>query len=172
MARHAGVGAITDSDALLAGACQGIVVAFRVEASVGVRRLAVQAGVDIRSYRVIYDVVDDIKKALEGLLAPEERIEPHATAEVRQVFRVSKTGMVAGSYVTDGVLDRNHFAKVVRDGVIVRERCKFASLRRFKDDAKEVRAGLECGVRLEGFDDLHVGDLIESYEVIQIARTL
>ena len=170
--RHAGVGAITDSDALLAGACQGIVVAFRVEASVGVRRLAEQAGVDIRSYRVINDVVDDIKKALEGLLAPEERIEPHATAEVRQVFRVSKTGMVAGSYVTDGVLDRNHFAKVVRDGVIVRERCKFASLRRFKDDAKEVRAGLECGVRLEGFDDLHVGDLIESYEVIQIARTL
>ncbi len=170
--RHSGVGAITDSDALLASACQGIVVAFRVEAPVGVRRLAEQGGVDIRSYRVIYNVVDDIKLALEGLLAPEERIESRATAEVRQLFRVSKAGMIAGSYVTDGVLDRNHFAKVVRDGVVVRDRCKIASLRRFKDDVREVRAGLECGIRLEGFDDLHVGDVVESFEIVEVARTL
>ncbi|MGD2109701.1 MAG: translation initiation factor IF-2, partial [Phycisphaerae bacterium] len=170
--RHSGVGAITDSDVHLAGACEGIVVAFRVEASVNVRRLAEQHGVDIRTYRVIYDVVDDIKAALEGLLAPEEKIESRATAEVRQVFRVSKTGMIAGSYVTEGTLDRNHLAKVVRDGVLVRDRCKIASLRRFKDDVKEVRAGLECGIRLEGFDDLHVGDVVESFEIVQIARTL
>lgn len=170
--RHSGVGAITDSDVLLASACKGIVVAFRVEASVGVRRLAEQSGVDIRPYRVIYNVVDDIKLALEGLLAPEERIESRATAEVRQVFRVSKTGMIAGSYVTEGTLDRNHLAKIVRDGVVVRDRCKIASLRRFKDDVREVRANMECGIRLEGFDDLHVGDVIESFEIVQIARTL
>ena len=171
--RHAGVGTVNDSDVLLAATCQGIVIGFRVEASTNVRRLSEQHSVDIRSYRVIYDVCDDVRKALEGLLEPEQRIEARATAEVRQLFRLSrKIGMVAGSYVTNGVVDRNHLAKVVRDGVVVREGCKVASLRRFKDDVKEVRAGMECGIRLEAFDDVHVGDLIETYEIIKIARTL
>jgi translation initiation factor IF-2 len=92
--------------------------------------------------------------------------------EVRQVFRVSKAGMVAGSYVTDGVVNRNHLAKVMRDGAVIRDGCKFASLKHFKDDVKEVRAGMECGLRLEGFDDVHVGDVIETYEIIEIARSL
>ncbi|MGB2984463.1 MAG: translation initiation factor IF-2, partial [Phycisphaerae bacterium] len=171
--RHAGVGPVNDSDVLLTAACRGIIVAFRVEISVGVRRMAEQHGVDTRSYRVIYDVCDDIKQALEGLLAPEERIEPRATAEVRQLFRLGKkAGAVAGSHVTNGTIDRNHLAKIVRDGVVVREGCRFASLRRFKDDVKEARAGLECGIRLEGFDDIHVGDIIESYEIVKVARTL
>ena len=171
--RLSGVGAVTDSDVTLAAACEGIIVAFRVDASTAVRRLAERHGVDIRSYRVIYDLCDDIKKALEGLLAPEEKIEPRATIEVRQMFNFGKKiGVVAGSMVTDGVVNRKQFAKIVRDGVVVRDRCKFLSLRRFKDDVKEVRAGMECGIRLEGFDDIHVGDRIETYEVVAVARTL
>ena len=110
---------------------------------------------------------------MEGLLAPEERIESHGTAEVREIFRLSrKAGVVSGSYVTEGIINRGHLAKVIRDGVVVREGCKFASLRRFKDDVKEVRAGLECGIRLERFDDTHVGDVIEAYEIVKVARTL
>lgn len=171
--RHSGVGTVTDSDVLLAAACGGIIIAFRVEPSSGVRRLAERHGVDIRSYRVIYDVCDELKKAVEGLLAPEERIERRGVAEVREVFHLSRRGgVVAGSIVKDGVVDRSHLAKVLRDGVVVRDGCRFASLRRFKDDTKQVRAGLECGIRLEGFDDIHEGDVIETYEIIKVARTL
>ncbi|HNQ23484.1 MAG TPA: translation initiation factor IF-2 [Phycisphaerae bacterium] len=170
--RHTGVGAVNDSDVLLAATCEGIVVAFRVDSAVGARRLAEEHGVEIRAYRVIYEVADEVKKALEGLLAPEERIEFRGKAEVRNIFHISKVGAVAGSYVLDGVVERSHLAKVIRDGVVVREGCKFASVRRFKDDVKEVRAGLECGLRIEGFEDLHVGDLVETYEVVKIARTL
>ncbi|RME37363.1 MAG: translation initiation factor IF-2 [Planctomycetota bacterium] len=171
--RHAGVGAVTDSDVDLAAACDGIILAFRVDAPAGVRRLAEHHGVDIRTYRVIYDVCDDVKKALEGMLAPEEVLETRGTAEVRELFRMSKkVGLVAGCYVTDGVVNRNHLVKIVRDGVVVREGCAIASLRRFKDDVKEVRAGLECGIKLDGFDDLHVGDVLEAYEIVQVARTL
>ncbi len=170
--RHAAVGPVNDSDIQLAAACNGIVVAFRVDVPVGARRLADQLGVDIRPYRVIYDVCDDIRKALSGLLAPEERIEARATAEVRQVFRMTKIGMIAGCYVTSGTVDRNHLAKIVRDGVVVREGCKLASLKHFKDDVRTVRANMECGIRLEAFDDLHVGDRIELYEVLKIPRSL
>ena len=170
--RHAAVGAVNDSDILLAATCRGIIVAFRVETSAGAKRLAEQHGVDVRGYRVIYDACDDIRKALSGMLAPEERIEARATAEVRQIFRVSKVGIVAGSYVSAGTLERGHLAKVVRDGVVVRDPCKFASLRHLKDDVREVRAGMECGIRLEGFEDLHVGDRVETYEIVKIARSL
>jgi translation initiation factor IF-2 len=171
--RHAGVGAVNDGDILLASACGGIVIAFRVDSSVKVRRLAEQHGVDVRPYRVIYDARDDIKKALEGLLEPEEKIESRGSVEVRQIFHMGKKiGMIAGSFVVSGTIERSQFGKIVRDGVIVRDRCKFASLRRFKDDVREVRAGLECGIRLEGFDDLHVGDVIETYNVLKVARTL
>jgi len=170
--RHAGVGAVNDSDILLASASHAIIVAFRVETSVGARKLAEQHGVDVRSYRVIYEACDDIRKALSGLLTPDEKIEQRAVAEVREIFRITKLGPVAGSYVTDGVVDRAHLAKVIRDGVVVREGCKISSLRHLKDDVKTVRAGMECGIRLEGFDDIHVGDRIETYEIIQIARSL
>lgn len=170
--RHTAVGSVNDSDVLLSATSKGIIIAYRVEIPTSVRRLADQHGVDIRPYRVIYNVVDDIRKALSGLLAPEERVETRGKAEIRQVFRITKAGMVAGSFVTEGLMDRNCLAKVVRDGVVVRENCKFASLKHFKDDVKEVRQGLECGIRLEGFDDVHVGDIIETYEIVKIARTL
>jgi translation initiation factor IF-2 len=170
--RHAGVGPVNDSDVLLASACEGIVVAYRVETPAGVRRLAERHGVEVRPYRVVYDVTDDIKKALEGLLTPDEIIESRGIAQVREVFRITRLGVVAGCYVTEGVIHRSHVAKLIRDGVVVRDGSKLESLRRFKDDVKEVRAGMECGIRLEGFDDVHAGDVIEVYEVVKVARTL
>ncbi len=171
--RHAGVGAVNDSDVLLAAACNGLVVAFRVDTPTNTRKLAETNRVDIRSYRVIYDVRDDVKKALEGLLPPDESVESRGTAEVREVFRLSKKGgVIAGSFVTNGVIDRKHLVKVVRDGVVVRENATIASLRRFKDDAKEVRAGFECGIKVDGFDDIHAGDVVEAFEVVKTARTL
>ncbi|MBU0716826.1 MAG: translation initiation factor IF-2 [Planctomycetes bacterium] len=171
--RHAGVGPVNDSDVLLAATSKAVVVAFRVDVPAGARRLGDEHEVDIRSYRVIYDVRDEIKLALEGLLAPMESIERRATVEVREVFHLSKrAGVIAGSHVTDGTMDRSHLVKVVRDGVIVREGVKIASLRRFKDDVKEARSGMDCGIRLEGFDDLHVGDVLEAYVIVKTARTL
>ena len=169
---HAGIGAVTDSDVHLADASDAIVVTFRVTAPATTRRLAEQLGVDIRHYKVIYELTDDIKKALEGLLAPDEVIEQRGSAEVREVFRISRVGLVAGCYVRDGSIAASDFARVIRDGVVVRDKSRFHSLRRFKDDVKEVRNGMECGIRLEGFDDIKVGDTIESFAVIEVARTL
>lgn len=170
--RHTGVGAVTDSDVHLADACDGIVVAFNVIPSPGAKKLAAEAKVEIRPYRVIYEIVDDIRKAMEGLLEPEQRREDRATAQVREVFHLSKLGMVAGCYITSGTVVRNHRARLIRDGVVVRDDCTLGSLRRFKDDVKEVREGMECGIRLEGFDDVKKDDVIETYEVIEVARTL
>ena len=116
--------------------------------------------------------MDDIKKALEGLLTPEEKIEQRGTAEVREIFNVSKIGTVAGCFVRDGSVMRTHKVRVIRDSVVVRDGANIRSLRRFKDDAKEVKTGFECGIKIEGFDDLKPGDLIESYEIVKIARTL
>lgn len=170
--RYCGVGGITDSDVLLADACDGIIVAFRVVAGSGARRLAEEKGVDIRRYKVIYEFADDIRRAMEGLLEPEKKVEPRSVSQVRDVFRISKVGMVAGCQVTEGIVHRNHLARLVRDGVVVREDCRISSLRRFKDDAREVRSGMECGIRLEGFDDVKPGDLIESYEIVEVPRKL
>jgi translation initiation factor IF-2 len=170
--RHAAVGAVNDSDVVLAEASEAIIIAFRVTTQAGARKLAEARRVDVRYYRVVYEVVDEIIKAMEGKLAPEEKEEPRAAAEVRQVFKISKLGLVAGCMVTDGVISRNHKCRVLRDGIVVREGCDIDSLRHFKDDAKEVRAGMECGIRLAGFDDLKAGDVIETYEIVKIARTL
>jgi len=170
--RHAGVGAVTDGDVLLADASNAIIIAFRVAPMPTTRRLAEEHGVDVREYKVIYNVIEDIVKAMEGLLAPEERRETRGSLEVRQVFKVGRVGTVAGCYVTDGVIARDHRVRLLRDGVVVRAECEIASLRRFKDDAREVRQGMECGVRLEGFDDIKEGDVLEAYEIVKIARTL
>jgi translation initiation factor IF-2 len=169
---QAGIGAVTDSDVHLADASDAIIVAFRVTAPPKTRKLAEERGVDIRPYKVIYDVVDDIKKALEGLLAPEEIIEHRGTVEVRDVFRISKVGLVAGSYVQEGSIANSNFVRVVRNGAVIRDSCRLESLRRFKDDVKEVRNGMECGIRIEGFEDLKAGDILESFEIIKKARTL
>ena len=170
--RHAAVGAVTDSDVLLADASQAIIVAFRVAPGVTTRKLAEEHGVDVREYKVIYNVIEDIVKALEGLLAPEEQRETRGTAEVREVFKITKVGSVAGCLVIDGLFSRHNRIRLLREGVVIRDDCSIDSLRRFKDDAKEVRAGMECGVRLERFDDLKVGDVMEAFEIVQIARTL
>ncbi len=169
---HAGVGAVSESDVVLAQASGSLIIAFHVIADQAIQRIADNAGVSIRTYRVIYAVIDDIRKALEDRLPPEERIEARGRAEVREVFSISKVGRIAGCLVRDGLIARNHIVRVVRDGVIVKEKAPIESLRRFKDDAKEIKSGLECGIRVKRFDDLKPGDIIESYEVVEVAQTL
>ena len=169
---HAGVGTITESDVVLAQASRAIIVGFHVVPDPVVARMADNVGVDIRTYRVIYNLMDDIRAALEGLLAPEEKIELRGRAEVREVFNITRVGRIAGCVVRDGLIHRGHLIRVVRDGVVVKDGGVLESLRRFKDDVKEVRNGLECGLRIQGFDDVKPGDMIESYERTQVAKTL
>lgn len=169
---HAGVGGVTESDVLLAEASGAIIIGFHVIPDNHVRRLGDEHGVDIRSYRVIYHVVDEIKLALEGLLAPEERIEQRGRAEVREIFKITKAGTVAGCYVREGTIARSHKVRILRDSVVVRDNSNIQSLRHFKDDAKEVKAGHECGIRVEGFDDVKPDDIIETYEIVKVARSL
>ena len=168
---RAGAGGITENDVTLAMASDAIIVGFNVRPSAGARELAEEEGVDIRTYRVIYDAIDDIKAALSGLLKPEQRERILGEAEVRQTFRVPKLGVVAGSYVRSGVIRRNASVRLVRDGVIVYDG-KIGSLRRFKDDAAEVREGFECGIGLENYQDVKDGDIIEAYEVEEFARSI
>jgi translation initiation factor IF-2 len=169
---HAGVGAISEADVALAQASRAVVIGFHVVAEDHARQSADQGGVEIRLYRVIYEVEDDVRKALEGLLAPEERAEGRGKAEVRQVFNISRVGTVAGCLVADGLVARNHRVRLVRDGRIVVEDAAIGSLRRFKDDVREVRAGLECGIKIEAYDDVKPGDVIESFEKIEVAQQL
>jgi translation initiation factor IF-2 len=152
-------------------ASDAIIVGFNVRPSAGARELAEAEGVDIRTYRVIYDAIDDIKAALSGLLKPEQREQILGEAEVRQMFRVPKLGVIAGCYVRSGLIRRNASARLVRDGVVVYDG-KIASLRRFKDDVAEVRDGFECGIGLENFQDVKDGDLIEAYRVDEVARSI
>jgi translation initiation factor IF-2 len=169
---HAGVGAVTESDVVLAQASEAIVIAFHVVADTAIARLAEGLGVDIRGYKVIYNLIDEVKKALEGLLTPDEKIESRGRAEVREVFTISKVGKVAGCFVNDGVIQRNHKVRLIRDGVVIKDLAALDSLRRFKDDVKEVKAGFECGIRIAAFDDVKPGDVIEALEVVQVARKL
>jgi translation initiation factor IF-2 len=149
-----------------------MVIGFHVVAEERARQLAEQLGVEIRSYRVIYELLEDLRKALQGLLAPVEREEIRATAEIRQVFNVSRVGTIAGCYVTDGVVNRGHRVRLVRDGRVVAEGKPIASLRRFKDDAREVRAGLECGIKIQDYDDVKPGDVIQAYELVEVMQEL
>ncbi|HFE52916.1 MAG TPA: translation initiation factor IF-2 [Bacteroidetes bacterium] len=168
---HRGVGAITESDVLLAAASGAVILGFHVRASNTVRELAEREGVDIRLYDVIYDLANDVRDALEGLLEPEKKEEVIGTAEVRQTFKVPKVGTVAGCYVQSGKITRNDRVKVYRDGKLIFDG-GIASLKRFKDDVREVTAGLECGIGLAGFDDIKVGDIIEAYQIIELKRKL
>jgi len=168
---HRGVGAITDSDVLLARASGAIVIGFHVRPDSNARASAAREHVDIRTYRVIYEAVEDVKAALEGLLKPEEKEVVLGEAEVRQLFKISGVGTIAGCYVRQGTIVRSAKVRVMRDGVEVYHGV-LASLKRFKDDVKEVKDGLECGMAVENFNDLKVGDLIEAYRVEQVARTL
>jgi translation initiation factor IF-2 len=169
---HAAVGGITESDILLADASRAVIIGFNVIASGKGRSLAEQKGVEIRNYQVIYDIVDDLKKAAEGMLAPELRQEVLGHAEVRQVFKISKVGWIAGCYVTDGTIERDASVRVTRAGVVIENDRRLEQLKRFKDDAKEVRAGMECGMKIVGYDDIKAGDVLECYKQVEVKRTL
>jgi translation initiation factor IF-2 len=167
---HQGVGGITENDVNLAVASNAMVVGFNVRPSAEARQLAEREGVEIRTYRVIYQLTDDIEQALVGLLRPVTTEETIGEVEVRQLFRVSRLGTIAGSYVTEGNVRRGSQVRVVRDGTVINE-TSIAQLRRFKDDVREVAEGFECGILLEGFNDVKEGDILEIYETRQVERT-
>ena len=169
--KSASAGGINESDISLAAATNAIVIGFNVTSSGKARQLAEAKGVEIRLYEVIYDMIDDVTKAARGLLAPELRLEVLGHAEVRQVFKVTKVGAIAGCYITDGVVERNAQIRVTRDGIVIEKDRRLEQLKRFKDDAKDVRMGQECGMKIVGYDDIKVGDVLECYKTITVART-
>jgi translation initiation factor IF-2 len=168
---HTGVGAITESDVNLSVASKAVLIGFNVRADAGARKLIESSGVDVRYYNIIYEAVDEVKAALGGMLAPEKKESAIGLVEVREVFRISKVGAVAGCYVLDGMIKRGSKIRLLRDDVVVHSG-ELDSLKRFKDDVKEVKAGFECGLSLKGYNDIEVGDLLEVFEVVEVARTL
>jgi translation initiation factor IF-2 len=167
---HQGVGGITENDIMLASASNAMVVGFNVRPNAEARSLADREGVEIRTYRVIYQLTEDIEQALVGMLKPVTEERTLGEVEVRQLFRVSRLGTIAGSYVTSGTVRRNANVRVVRDGTVIYE-TRIAQLKRFKDDVREVEEGFECGILLEGFNDIKEGDVLEVYETRQVERT-
>jgi translation initiation factor IF-2 len=167
---HSGVGGINESDVNLAAASNAVIIGFNVRPSVQAKASADEQGVDIRTYRVIYKAIEDIEAALMGMLEPERVEQDLGAAEVRQTFRASRIGTIAGCYVVSGKITRNAKVRVVRDGSIVFEG-NLGSLKRFNEDVREVLQGFECGIHLEGFDDIKEGDIIEAYEIKEVART-
>ena len=161
---HAAVGAINESDVQLAHASGAIVIGFHVRPDSAGRKAAEQLGVDVRVYQIIYEVIDEVRAAMAGLLAPTVKEVFLGRAEVRKIFTVPRVGTVAGSYVTEGLLRRGAHVRLLRDGVQVFEG-RFASLKRFKDDVREVQQAFECGIGLEGFNDVKVGDVIEAFQL-------
>ena len=159
---HGGVGAISESDVMLANASNAIIVGFNVRPEVSAQQNAERDGVDMRMYRIIYDCIDEISAALKGMLAPKYREVNLGRIEVRQVYKISSAGTIAGCYVTDGKVTRTADIRVVRDGIVITED-KISSLRRFKDDVKEVAEGYECGIGLEKFNDIKEGDIYEAF---------
>jgi translation initiation factor IF-2 len=167
---YTGIGAITEGDVMLASASNAVAIGFNVRPNAEARSLAEREGVDLRTYRVIYQLTEDIRQALVGMLAPETHEDILGEAEVRALFRASRLGVIAGSYVTSGVIRRNAQVRVVREGTVIYE-TTIAGLKRFKDDVREVQEGFECGILLDGFNDVKEGDVLEAYETTQIERT-
>jgi translation initiation factor IF-2 len=168
---HAGVGGITESDVHLAMASRAVIVGFNTRADAAARKLAESSGIDLRYYNVIYDAVEEVKAALSGLLAPERKESVLGLVEVRQVFRISKVGTVAGCYVQEGLIKRGAQVRVLRDNVVLHTG-EIEALKRFKDDVREVKSGFECGISLKGFQDVKEGDQFEVFEILEVARTL
>jgi len=168
---HRAVGAINESDIILAGPAGAVIIGFRVRPDSNARNLAEREGVEIHIFDVIYEAVDQVKAALEGMLAPERREKILGTAQVRDVFKITRVGTIAGCYVSEGIIDRHAKARLIREGIVVYDG-QFGSLKRFKDDVKEVREGYECGIGIAHFNDVKVGDVIECYKVEEVARTL
>jgi len=168
---HKGVGAITEADVNLASASDAIIVGFQVRPSVPARKLAEQEQIDIRLYSVIYKAIDELKAAMEGMLSPDIEEKVVGTAEIRETFDITKVGTIAGCYVTDGIIKRNSKVRVIRDGIVIHSG-GLGSLKRFKDDVKEVKNNYECGLNIDKFNDIKVGDLVEAYEEVEVARKL
>ncbi|SDY67960.1 translation initiation factor IF-2 [Nitrosomonas sp. Nm58] len=168
---HSGVGAIIESDINLALASKAVVIGFNTRADASARKLIATAEVDVRYYNIIYDAVDEIKKALSGMMVPERKESILGLVDIREIYRISKIGTVAGCYVLDGLVRRDSLVRVLRDGVVIHS-CGLDSLKRFKEDVKEVKAGFECGLSLKNFNDIQVGDQLEVYEIVETARVL
>ena len=168
---HKAVGAISESDVLLAAASDAIIIGFQVRPSANARKLAEKESIEIRLYSVIYDAINEVKSGIEGMLAPEEKEEVTATAEVMETFKISKVGTIAGCIVREGKLTRNAKVRVIRDGIVVYTG-ELGSLRRFKDDVKEVTTGQDCGLNITGYNDIKVGDVVEAYTIVEVKRTL
>lgn len=170
---HKAVGQIIESDVLLASASDAIIIGFQVRPSLGARKLAEKEGVQIKLYSIIYETIEEIKSAIQGMLEPVREEKITGNLEVREVYKISRIGTVAGCYVQDGKINRNSFIRVIRDGIVIYPTKEgvtgeISSLKRFKEDIKEVKTGLECGLTVKNFNDIKVGDTIEAYEVIEV----
>ena len=168
---HSGVGAIIESDVNLALASKAVVIGFNCRADLGARKLIASTGVDVRYYNIIYEAVDEVKKALSGMMSPDRKEKTLGLVEIREIYRISKVGVVAGCYVLEGLVRRDAPVRVLRDGVVIHSG-NLDSLKRFKDDVKEVKSGFECGLSLKNFNDIQQGDQIEVYEIVETARVL
>jgi len=168
---HTGVGAVTESDVNLASASKAILIAFNVRAETGARKLIDSLEVDVHYYSIIYEAVDQVKAALGGLLSPEQKENVIGMVEIREVFKISKIGSIAGCYVQDGVIRRNSMVRVLRNNVVIHSG-ELDSLKRFKDDVKEVKNNFECGLSIKGFNEIEVADMLEVFEVVEVARKL
>jgi translation initiation factor IF-2 len=168
---HAGVGGITESDVNLALASKAVIIGFNTRADAAARKLAETSGVDIRYYNIIYEAVDEVKAALSGMLAPERKENRLGLVDVREVYKISKVGTVAGCYVQEGLVRRGARVRVLRGNVVLHDG-ELDSLKRFKDDVREVKAGFECGLSLKNFNNIEKGDQLEVYEIVEVSRTL
>ncbi|MBL7802267.1 MAG: translation initiation factor IF-2 [Saprospiraceae bacterium] len=174
---HKAVGQIVDSDVMLASASDAIIIGFQVRPSLTARKLAEKEGVEIKMYSIIYEAIEEIKAAMEGMLEPTKEEEIMGQVEIREVYKISKVGTVAGCYVQEGKISRNHYVRIIRDGIVVypvnaNQHAELSSLKRFKEDAKEVKGGLECGLTIRNFNDIKVGDVVESYVVNEVKTKL
>ena len=168
---HKSVGQISESDVLLASASDAIIIGFQVRPSASARKLAEQEQIDVRLYSIIYDAINEVKAAMEGMLAPSFVEKITSNVEIREVFKITKVGTIAGCMVLDGKITRNSKIRIIRDGVVIYSG-DLASLKRFKDDVKEVVKGYECGLNIQNFNNIEVGDIVESYEQVEVKRKL
>ena len=168
---HKGVGQISESDILLASAADAIVIGFQVRPSLNARKVAENEEIEIRLYSIIYDAINELRDALEGMLAPKEEEVIVGNVEIREVFKISKIGTVAGCYVLDGNIKRNHKIRIIREGIVMHTG-EISALKRYKDDVADVRAGFECGLSIKNFNDIQEGDIVESFEIREVKRKL
>ncbi|MFM7473788.1 MAG: translation initiation factor IF-2, partial [Crocinitomicaceae bacterium] len=168
---HKGVGAITEADVNLASASDAIIIGFQVRPSQSARKLAENEQIDIRLYSVIYKAIEELKSAMEGMLSPDIEEQITGSAEIRETFDITKVGTIAGCYVLDGVIKRSAKVRVIRDGIVVHTGT-LGSLKRFKDDVKEVKNNYECGLNIDKYNDIQIGDIVEAFEEVEVARKL